>query len=170
MLLSRLGFKSQAFGNIIVGPHLQEPRVKPYGHGPLRWADLEAEAPTAGQPRPLVVDLDGTLIASDLLIETAFSELGRRPRSLFDMLTALSRGKAALKHRLSEPVDFNPSTLPYDPEVLALIRQAKAEGRSVYLASASHERLVETIADHLGLFTGWFASNETTNLAGARKA
>jgi 4-hydroxybenzoate polyprenyltransferase/phosphoserine phosphatase len=170
MLLSRLGFKSQAFGDIIVGPHLQEPRVKPYGHGSLRWADLEAEASTAGQPRPLVVDLDGTLIASDLLIETAFSELGRRPRSLFDMLTALSRGKAALKHRLSEPVDFNPSTLPYDPEVLALIRQAKVDGRPVYLASASHRRLVKSIADHIGEFTGWFASNETTNLAGTRKA
>jgi hypothetical protein len=53
---------------------------------------------------------------------------------------------------------------------LALIRQAKAEGRPVYLASASHQRLVESIADYLGEFTGWFASNETTNLAGARKA
>ncbi|QKK19615.1 hypothetical protein [Rhizobium indicum] len=29
-------------------------------------------------PRPLVVDLDGTLIRSDLLIETAFSEVRRR--------------------------------------------------------------------------------------------
>nr|WP_312890870.1 UbiA family prenyltransferase [Microvirga aerilata] len=128
------------------------------------------ETPSTDKLRPLVVDLDGTLIASDLLIETAFSELGRRPHSLFEMLTALSKGKAALKHRLSEPVDFDPSTLPYDPEVLALIRQARAEGRPVYLASASHQRLVESVANHIGEFTGWFASNETTNLAGARKA
>src|SRR5687768_3715493 len=67
--------------------------------------------------RPLVVDLDGTLIASDLLIETAFSELGRRPHSLVDMLRALTRGKAALKHRLAEPADFDPGALPYDPEI-----------------------------------------------------
>jgi 4-hydroxybenzoate polyprenyltransferase/phosphoserine phosphatase len=134
------------------------------------WTTIEIETPSPDARHPLVVDLDGTLIASDLLIETAFSELGRRPHSLFDMCKALSHGKAALKHRLSEPVDFNPATLPYDPEVLALVRQAKAAGRPVYLASASHERLVKGIADHLGIFTGWFASNETTNLAGLRKA
>jgi 4-hydroxybenzoate polyprenyltransferase/phosphoserine phosphatase len=134
------------------------------------WITPDIEAPDADRPRPLVVDLDGTLVASDLLIETAFSELGRRPRSLLDMLAALSHGKAALKHRLAAPADFDPSTLPYDPEVLAAIRQASANGRPVYLASASNRRLVEKVADHLGLFAGWFASDETTNLAGIVKA
>jgi 4-hydroxybenzoate polyprenyltransferase/phosphoserine phosphatase len=117
-----------------------------------------------------VVDLDGTLIASDLLIETAFSELGRRPQSLIGMLAALSRGKAALKHRLAAPSAFDPATLPYDPAVLEAIRKARADGRSVYLASASNHRLVKSVADHLGVFDGWFASDETTNLAGIRKA
>jgi len=117
-----------------------------------------------------VVDLDGTLVASDLLIETAFSELARRPWSLVEIAGALSRGKAALKHRLAAPADFDPSLLPYDQEVLAVVRQARAAGRPVYLASASNRRLVETVADHLGLFTGWFASDETMNLAGAEKA
>nr|WP_193557346.1 UbiA family prenyltransferase [Microvirga pakistanensis] len=131
---------------------------------------MEVETPDRAEGRPLVVDLDGTLIASDLLIETAFSELGRRPHSLIGMLRALASGKAALKHRLAEPVDFDPRTLPYDPEVLALIRSARAQGRPVYLASASHEKLVSKVASHLGLFTGWFATNETTNLAGERKA
>ena len=139
---------------------------------------LEAEAPIAVAAeraafvprRPLVVDLDGTLVRSDLLIETAFSELGTRPRSVFDMFRALLRGKAALKHRLSQPVNFDPATLPYDDAVLAFIRRARAEGRPVYLASASHERLVGAVAAHLGLFTGWFASDEMNNLAGRAKA
>ncbi len=137
--------------------------------------DVPPSEPASGRavgekPRPLVVDLDGTLIASDLLIETAFAELGRRPYSALDMCTALTRGKAALKHRLAEPADFDPGTLPYDPEVLAAIRQAREDGRPVYLASASHRRLVAAVADHLGLFDGWFASCEATNLAGAAKA
>ena len=134
------------------------------------WLTPDTEAPDGERLRPLVVDLDGTLVASDLLIETAFSELGRRPRSVIDMVAALSRGKAALKHRLAAPADFDPSLLPYDPEVLAVIRQASVEGRPVYLASASNRRLVEKVADHLGLFAGWFASDETTNLAGIAKA
>jgi len=120
--------------------------------------------------RPLVVDLDGTLVRSDLLIETAFSELSRRPHSIADMARALSEGKASLKHRLSEPADFDPALLPYDEEVLNLVRRASAQGRPVYLASASHERLVSAIAGYLGLFTGWFATDAVTNCAGEVKA
>ena len=120
--------------------------------------------------RPLVVDLDGTLLRSDLLIETAFSELRRRPHAIADMFMALLKGKANLKHRLSEPLDFDPSLLPYDAEVLQLIRAALEEGRAVYLASASHERLVSAVAAHLGLFKGWFATDAKTNCAGAIKA
>nr|WP_262913790.1 UbiA family prenyltransferase [Rhizobium halophilum] len=120
--------------------------------------------------RPLVVDLDGTLIRSDLLIECAFSELSHCPHSIVEMVRALGEGKASLKHRLSEPRDFDPAVLPYDPEVLKVIRQASQEGRAVYLASASHERLVSAVAAHLGLFTGWFATDAATNCAGEVKA
>ncbi|MCZ0963745.1 UbiA family prenyltransferase [Paracoccus benzoatiresistens] len=143
-------------------PHLNNP-----GGQALSIASRHQHV-TAGVP--LAVDLDGTLIRSDMLIETAFAELGRRPHSLIEMLGALSRGKAALKHRLAERVDFDPSTLPYDEAVLDHIRTARAEGREVYLASASHERLVKAVADHLGLFDGYFASDSQTNCGGRNKA
>ena len=120
--------------------------------------------------RPLVVDLDGTLVRSDLLIETGFAALGRRPGAIVQIARALRAGKAALKHYLADGDRFEPATLPYDDEVLARIHHARAEGRPVYLASASNERLVEAVAEHLGLFTGWFASDETVNLASANKA
>ncbi|WP_343234422.1 haloacid dehalogenase-like hydrolase [Microvirga terrestris] len=162
--------KTQTLPHRARSPHPHERSERRHERDETHWTTHEIETPGQEGARPLVVDLDGTLIASDLLIETAFSELGRRPQSMVDMLMALSRGKAVLKHRLSKPADFDPGTLPYDPEVLSLIRQARAAGRRVYLASASHQRLVESIADYLVLFTGWFASNETTNLAGHRKA
>ena len=120
--------------------------------------------------RPLVVDLDGTLVRSDLLIETAFFELARDPLSLFAICRTLMRGKAALKHRLAESAELDPSALPYDEIVLARLRQATLEGRPVYLASASNQRLVAAVADHLGMFSGWFASDEKINLTGAAKA
>ena len=120
--------------------------------------------------RPLVVDLDGTLLRSDLLIETAFAELSRRPLALLELVSALKQGKAALKHRLATTAVFDPAVLPYDEEVLRCIRQARAEGRPVYLASASHEVLVGAVADHLELFDGWFATDELTNCAGKVKA
>lgn len=129
-----------------------------------------AEARARVDGTPLVVDIDGTLVQSDLLIETAFSELGHRPAGLPDMVRALLHGKAALKHHLATSRDFDPADLPYDEEVLARIRAARAQGRPVYLASAANAQLVEAIADHLGLFSGWFASDETTNLSSHAKA
>lgn len=120
--------------------------------------------------RPLVVDLDGTLLRSDLLIETAFAELGRNPAAIVAILRALGRGKAALKHMLAASATLDPATLPYDPAVLARIREASEAGRPVYLASASNQRLVAAVAGHLGLFAGWFASDEKNNLSGERKA
>ena len=121
-------------------------------------------------PRPLVVDLDGTLIRSDLLIETAFTELGARPQTALELIGALMRGKAALKHRLADPDKFDASLLPYDETVLERIRAARAEGRPIYLASASNESLVGAVAEELGLFDGWFGSDRDTNLSGRTKA
>lgn len=119
--------------------------------------------------KPLVVDLDGTLIRSDLLIECAFAAVGRGRKGLAGVGRACLRGKAGLKHFLAAEHVFDPAVLPYDEAVLAHVEAARAQGRPVYLASASNARLVEAVADHLG-FDGWFASDETNNLSGAAKA
>ena len=119
---------------------------------------------------PLVVDLDGTLIRTDLLVESAFAALGQRPQSLFGMLGALFAGKAALKSFLARQVAIDPTLLPYDPQIIELIRAARGAGKKVYLASASNQRHVAAIAKHLGLFDGWFASDELVNLSAKAKA
>ncbi len=119
---------------------------------------------------PLVVDLDGTLLRSDLLVEAFFRHLERDPLSVFRLSMALRRGKAHFKDVIAQGVDFDPASLPYDEDVIGLVRQAVKEGRPVYLASASNERFVATVADHLGLFTGWFASDAFTNMSGRTKA
>ncbi|WP_435170242.1 UbiA family prenyltransferase [Falsirhodobacter sp. 1013] len=159
---------AETIPRIIVRRDQNSLHYKPHATNRSRF--IAKEPLRSAARRPLAVDLDGTLIRSDMLIETAFSELARRPHALIEMFGALAQGKAALKHRLSEPVDFDPSTLPYDENVLAYIRAARTEGRDVYLASASHELLVKAIADHLGLFSGYFASDAETNCGGRVKA
>lgn len=119
---------------------------------------------------PLVVDLDGTLLRSDLLVESAFAHVGAKPLRAFSLPAALARGKAALKAQIAELTRIDPATLPYDGRVLDLIREARAAGRTVYLASASNELYVESVADHLTLFDGWFASSARENLASELKA
>ncbi|MFT8791173.1 hypothetical protein KSAC_01720 [Komagataeibacter saccharivorans] len=119
---------------------------------------------------PLVVDLDGTLIATDLLIESFFSYLGRSPAGLPFLALSLFRGRAYLKDVLASRTQVDAATLPYHQSVLALIDEARAQGRPVYLATASNERFAHAISAHLGLFDGLFASNTRHNLAASNKA
>jgi 4-hydroxybenzoate polyprenyltransferase len=119
---------------------------------------------------PLIVDLDGTLLRSDLLIESTFAYIGADPVRVLSLPGALSRGKAALKSMIARDQEIDVAHLPYDGAVLDLIHAARAEGRPAYLASASNERYVAAIASHLGIFDGWFASNDEINLSAATKA
>jgi len=120
--------------------------------------------------KPLVVDLDGTLVRSDLLVESVFAHLGHNPFRVAGLLSAIWRGRAALKAEIAAKTEIDVSRLPYDEDVVSLIRQRRAIGNQVYLASASNERYVQAVADHLGLFDGWFASNDHENLSSGSKA
>jgi 4-hydroxybenzoate polyprenyltransferase/phosphoserine phosphatase len=131
---------------------------------------FDFETLTPSKLKPLVVDLDGTLVRSDLLVESAFAHLGHDPLRVVGLLSAARRGKAALKADIAAKTEIDVSHLPYDEDVVSLIRQRRAAGNQVYLASASNERYVRAVADHLGLFDGWFASNDKENLSSASKA
>lgn len=119
---------------------------------------------------PLVVDLDGTLVRSDLLVEGAWGLFGTHPVRALSMLAWLWRGRARLKRRVAESTVLDPTLLPYNAPVVERIAQARRAGRKVYLASASDERQVAAVARHLGMFDGWFGSDGVTNLKGAAKA
>ncbi|MGA2638063.1 UbiA family prenyltransferase [Methylocella sp.] len=123
-----------------------------------------------GDKLPLVVDLDGTLIKSDLLLESLLRRVGSDPTSLFGLIIALRSGKAHVKDLLAQRVDLDIATLPYDEAILGLAKEARAAGRSVYLASASNEKFVAAVAAHVGLFDGWFASDARTNVSAGNKA
>jgi hypothetical protein len=114
---------------------------------------------------PLVVDLDGTLVRSDLLVETAFAYLGVNPFRIFSLLGLIRQGKAGLNDGVAAETTIDATHLPYDERVLALIEEARCEGRKVYIASASNQRYVAALAAHVGA-DGWFASNTSVNLSG----
>lgn len=119
---------------------------------------------------PLCVDLDGTLLKTDTLHELVILLAARAPGRLFALPGWLAAGKAGMKHHIAEHVALDPASLPYRPEVLALIEQARAEGRPVILATAASARVAEPIAAHLGLFDAVMASDGTVNLSARSKA
>jgi 4-hydroxybenzoate polyprenyltransferase/phosphoserine phosphatase len=111
--------------------------------------------------RPLVVDLDGTLIRSDVLIESGLAYLKAAPLRFYRPILWFARGgKPALKAGLARSTDIDVTVLPYDPAVLDWLKKEREAGRSLVLATASHERYAHAIADHLGLFDQVFATED----------
>lgn len=119
---------------------------------------------------PLCVDLDGTLIHSDLLLESFLLLLKRNPLYLFLVPLWLLGGKARLKSEIASRVQFNGAALPYTKPLVTWLYAQKESGRPLWLVTASDHRLAQSVADHVGLFDGVLASNGQTNLAGGNKA
>lgn len=118
---------------------------------------------------PLVVDLDGTLVKSDLLIESWLAVLKRSPFTALSAFLWLFRGRAYLKQRIAAHVALDVDTLPYHEELVAYLRQQHDAGRRLVLASASDARIARAVADHFGFFEKVLASDGVTNLAGECK-
>lgn len=120
-------------------------------------------------PPPLVVDLDGTLIKTDLLLESVCSLLRHQPLALFALPIWLFKGRAHLKREIAQRVQLDPALLPYRTELLDYVRAEHDKGRLIVLATASDERFARHVADHLKLFDMVLASDGFTNLAAERK-
>lgn len=118
----------------------------------------------------LVVDLDGTLIRTDMLHESALRVLRDSPLHLLRVPYWLSQGKAVLKRHLADRPDFNPSSLPYNHDLLGWLRMQRSHGRKLILCTASDRFIANAIAEYLGIFDEVMASDGVTNLAGKYKA
>lgn len=124
---------------------------------------------TAASP-VLVVDLDGTLLRSDLLHESFWSALGRDWRSPVLAARALLGGRAALKRHLASASAVEVASLPYDAGVLAQVERWRAEGGRTALVTAADQALADRVAAHLGLFDEVHGSDGRRNLKGEAKA
>lgn len=117
----------------------------------------------------LVVDLDGTLLRSDMLFESFWSAFGRDWRSPFLSMAALTGGRASLKRHLAMASAVEAATLPYDPEVIAFVQEWRESGGRTALVTASDCDFAEAIASHLGIFDEVHGSHGKLNLKGDHK-
>ncbi len=119
--------------------------------------------------KPLVLDVDDTLLRTDILFENFWAGLGTDPIDTIRAGARFSRDPATLKSLLHEMAPIRVDLLPVNQSVVEMAKAAQAEGREVILASASDERLVKQLADHYG-FDGAIGSTEGHNLKGSNKA
>ena len=120
---------------------------------------------------PLCIDLDGSLIHSDMLHESVFSLFKASFLSVFLLpWVLLTQGKAALKQWIALKVSFDASLLPYNQDLLVWLRRQHESGRHLVLCTASDQSIADAIAEHLGFFDDVLASNGIVNLQGRNKA
>ena len=119
---------------------------------------------------PLVTDLDDTLIRTDLVFESLFLFFKQSPLNLIVALWWLiSGGRPKLKRNLANSVSLQYEALPYRSDVLALLKEEKAKGREIVLASASDEIYILGISEHLRIFDLVLGSDGKSNLKGENK-
>jgi 4-hydroxybenzoate polyprenyltransferase len=120
--------------------------------------------------RPLCVDLDGTVVKTDTLMETFVSALLRDPSVILRLPWWLLRGRAALKQNLARHGVIDAAALPYNDALLAFLEEQKSAGRRLILVTAADAQVATAVADHIGLFDEVIASDGTRNLKGKSKA
>jgi len=117
----------------------------------------------------LFVDLDGSLIASNMLVESFLRAVRHDPKVLFKAPLWLAQGRIAFKSHVAEYPLPDVAAVPFREEVVSALKELKQDGCRLVLATASHRRVAEAIAAETGLFDDVLATDETRNLKGRSK-
>jgi 4-hydroxybenzoate polyprenyltransferase/phosphoserine phosphatase len=120
-------------------------------------------------PRPLCVDLDGTIIATDTLAESLALIIKTSPILLLALPYWLIRGKYFIKSQIEKHTPLDAADLPYREKVLDFIREEKSKGRTIVLATATMPQIANKVSEYLGLFDLVLTSKNGQNLRAANK-
>lgn len=130
----------------------------------------EVSAPALARAYPLVLDLDGTLLRTDLLLEAALHFLKRQPWGILLLAAWLLRGIPYLKHQLAGRCDLTAELLPINERLVHYARAEAEAGRTVVVATAASSVLAERVCARFGFVSAVMGSCESRNLKGASKA
>lgn len=126
------------------------------------------EAPTTAM-RPLCVDLDGSLVKSDTLIDSLLVLVRAHPLIALKTPVWVMGGKAAFKAKVTSAVSLDVAHLPYNRPLLAYLEEQHALGRKIYLTTGADARIANRVAEQLAIFEGVLCSDGRTNLTGHNK-
>ncbi len=139
------------------------------GHLEAEQKKIAGEASRATEV-PLCVDLDGTLVRTDVAWECILSLFKSQPLALFLMPLWLLRGMAHAKRELAERGKLDAAVLPYREECISFLTEQHEHGRRIGLVTAADKSLAEKVAEHLGLFDFVYGTRGNQNLRGEAKA
>ncbi|MGJ8559760.1 MAG: UbiA family prenyltransferase [Litorimonas sp.] len=122
--------------------------------------------------RPLILDVDGTLLKSDLTHEMILAAVMRDPGKALHYARVGTHDKPQMKQemiaRIGDRLDTD--VAPLEPKIVALAEQAVADGREVHLCSGSEQSLVDRLGARLDFITECFGTSPTYNMTSKNKA
>ena len=102
--------------------------------------------------KPLVVDLEGTLVKTDLIFEAANTLIAHEPERLVGLARGLLGGRTKVRPYLAQSRTVEPASLPYHAELLDWLHRQHAAGRRLILVARSPAQLAEPVFKYLGFF------------------
>ena len=138
-------------------------------HSERLASDHKSDPKAVSHRVPLCVDMDGTLLNTDSLIECFFAVI-KDWRVMFALVGWLFKGKAHLKQQLALHARLDPALLPYNTGLITWLHEQKRLGRRLILATAADHVIADAVAKHIGLFDEVIASDGLNNLRGSAKA
>ena len=119
---------------------------------------------------PIVVDLDDTLAKTDFFFESLLIFIKQNPINIFyAVYWMLCNHRAHLKTKIAQAVDIDVTTIPFNKPLIQWLKSKKQSGHRIILATASHRKYADDVANHIGLFDQVLATEEGFNLKGANK-
>ena len=138
--------------------------------GSIHLSAMEnGEAAPISSTLPLCVDLDGTLVKTDTLVDSVLILARQNPRAILSIPAWLLQGKAAFKRHVTQSVAIDVVNLPFNKPLLEFLTAEHNAGRPIYLATAADRTLADRIAEQIPIFAGVLASDGSHNLAGGNK-
>ncbi len=132
---------------------------------------VNATPDTAHSALPLVLDLDGTLLRTDSLMETLAAFLRANPLHVFLVAFWLLRGRPHLKRQLALKAKYDASSWPQNDDLIAYAEAQAAAGRTIVLATASDAHIADAMRERFAFISETLASNgSTSNLKSRAKA
>jgi 4-hydroxybenzoate polyprenyltransferase/phosphoserine phosphatase len=122
-----------------------------------------------GPQTPLIVDMDGALLRTDVLFEAFAAGLARRPVATLMALRHLLGGRARFKRAMTEIAEIDVEALPLREDFVEHLAAEKATGRPLHLVTAADQEVAQRVAERVGLFDSVEGSTDGRNLKGSKK-
>ncbi|MBI1188406.1 MAG: UbiA family prenyltransferase [Alphaproteobacteria bacterium] len=113
--------------------------------------------------------MDHTLLRTDILMEGIAAALFHRPWAFLAALPSLLGGRPAFKRAIAKAAGLDASTLPLREDLVSLLEEERARGRTLLLATAADEEAARAVAARTGLFARVIGSTGRRNLKGGAK-